>query len=220
MKMKLHHLTLPPRTLPAPGSRATAGTLLLLHGYGADENDLLPLAQELAPELRTVSLQGPHSLGGRQRAWFNLEQTPQGFAFDGAEVDAAIALAIEAVEEVAREDGAPPLLLGFSQGAAMALSVALTRPELVRAVLSLSGVPPRLAEERLAAPQLLRGLPVFAAHGLYDPLIPMEMARLMRAALAETGLAVEWHEYPMGHQVAEQELADAREFVLALPKRG
>lgn len=211
--MKLHHLELAPRALPS------SGTLVLFHGYGADERDLVSLAHELDPSLRAVSLQGPHALGGPQRAWFNLQQTAQGFAFDPAEVDAALLLAIEAVEEIARADGAPPLLLGFSQGAAMALCIALLRPELAHGVLSLSGVPPALAEERFAPGAALQGLPVFAAHGLYDPLIPIGLGRMLRGALAEKGLAVEWHEYAMGHQVSEQELADAAAWVKALQRR-
>ncbi|GAC1538263.1 MAG: phospholipase [Myxococcales bacterium] len=211
--MKLHHLELAPRTQPQ------SGTLVLLHGYGADERDLLSLAHELDPSLRAVGLQGPHALGGTQRAWFNLQQTPQGFAFDPAEVEDALALAIAAVEEIARHDAAPPLLLGFSQGAAMALSIALLRPELARGVLSLSGVPPSLAEERFAPAAALRNLPVFAAHGLYDPIIPVELGRMVRGALTEKGLAVEWHEYAMGHQVSEQELADAASWLSGLRKR-
>lgn len=208
--MKLRSIDQPPR---APRA---SGTLVLLHGYGADENDLLPLAHELDPSLRAISLQAPHALGGGARAWFNLQQTPRGFSFDAAEVEAALAQVVEAVDEISREAGAPPLLLGFSQGAAMALSVALTRPDLARGVLSLSGVPPSLDEARLGPAERLRGLPVFAAHGQFDPLIPLEMARLLRGALGEKGLAVEWHEYAMGHQVIEQELLDARAWLSRL----
>jgi phospholipase/carboxylesterase len=132
-----------------------------------------------------------------------------------AEVDSARALATEAVEELAQQG--PPLLLGFSQGAAVALGVALTRPELVRGVLSLSAVPPSLPEERLAKAEALRGLPVFAAHGLHDPLIPIDLGRLVRDALSQKGLAIEWHEYAMGHQVIEQELVDAAAWLSRLP---
>ncbi|TMA30669.1 MAG: phospholipase, partial [Deltaproteobacteria bacterium] len=57
-------------------------TLVLLHGYGADEHDLLPIAHELDPRLRAVSLQAPLSLGGAMRAWFNLAQDARGISFD------------------------------------------------------------------------------------------------------------------------------------------
>src|SRR3954465_15559029 len=111
-------------------------TLVLLHGYGADEHDLLPIAHELDPRLRAVSLQAPVSLGGGARAWFNLAFGPEGISFEEAEVRAGIQAAAGAVEEIAR--GSPrPILLGFSQGAGMALAVALSRPELVAGVISL-----------------------------------------------------------------------------------
>jgi phospholipase/carboxylesterase len=211
--MKLRSIEQPPR------AAKPSGTLVLLHGYGADQNDLLPLAHELDPALRAVSLQAPHSLGGSARAWFNLQQTPRGFAYDKAEVEAALALAAEAVEEIGRTAGERPLLLGFSQGAALALSVALTRPGLVRGVLSFSGLPPSLDEDKLGPAAELRGLPVFAAHGQVDPLIPLEMGRLLRGALVEKGLAVEWHEYAMGHQVIEQELLDARSWMAGVLRK-
>src|SRR5919201_6272851 len=117
---RLQSVEVPPR---APGLDRT---LVLLHGFGADEHDLLPLAPELDPRLRVVSLQAPIALDFGGRAWFNLEQTPDGFAFDPAEVDEAARLAREAIEEVA-QSSPRPVLGGFSQGAGMALSVALAR---------------------------------------------------------------------------------------------
>ena len=73
--MKLRSVELPPR---APGLERT---LVLLHGFGADEHDLLPIAHELDPRLRAVSLQAPLALAQGGRAWFDLQQTPAGFAF-------------------------------------------------------------------------------------------------------------------------------------------
>ena len=112
--VKLNTLELPPR---APG---LSRTLVLLHGYGADERDLLPIAHELDPRLRAVSLQGPIALGGPMRAWFNLSQDPAGrISFDAEETRAAVATVTAAVEEIAAQSPRP-LLLGFSQGAGIA----------------------------------------------------------------------------------------------------
>src|SRR5881398_2342395 len=100
-------------------------TLVLLHGYGADEHDLLPIVHELDPRLRAVSLQAPVSLGGAMRAWFKLGQDARGgISFEPAEARQGLEAALAAVEEVARASPRP-ILLGFSQGAAMALGVAL-----------------------------------------------------------------------------------------------
>ena len=206
----LERVELEPR---APGLDRT---LILLHGYGADEHDLLPIAQELDPRLRAVSLQGPLSLGGPMRAWFHLQQDPSGrISFDDFQVRAAVKMAIEAVEGIAK--GSPrPLLLGFSQGAGMALGVALLRPELAAGVISLSGVVRALGPDDTGPAERLRGFPVFAAHGLHDPLIPIQLGRSLRDELVRLGLTVEWHEYPMGHMVLPEEIADAKRWLLRL----
>lgn len=200
-RTKLRTVELPPRE---PGLDRT---LVLLHGFGADEHDLLPIGHELDPRLRVVSLQGPIALDFGGRAWFNLQQTPEGFAFDPAEVEDAARLAREAIEDVARRSPRP-LVGGFSQGAGMALSVALARPELTSALLVLSGVPPRA--RTAPGPGALRGLPVFVAHGLHDPLIAVEIGRATRDLLQQLGANVTYREYPMGHMVVPTELADAR----------
>jgi len=205
--MKLRTVELPPQE---PGLDRT---LVLLHGFGADEHDLLPVGHELDPRLRFISLQSPIALDFGGRAWFNLQQTPHGFAFDPAEVAEAARLALEAVEEIARRSPRP-LLCGFSQGAGMALSVALARPDLTSGVLALSSVPPR--GQQPAEPGALRGLPAFVAHGLHDPLIPVEVGRATRDLLQQLGANVTYREYPMGHMVIPAELSDARTWLSAI----
>jgi phospholipase/carboxylesterase len=202
--VKLNAIELPPR---APG---LSRTLVLLHGYGADEHDLLPIAHELDPRLRAVSLQGPVALGGPMRAWFNLSQDARGrISFDPDEARAAVQSAAGAIEEIAAAS-LRPLLLGFSQGAGIALGVALLRPDLVAGVLSFSGVA-RALEERDHAPlEKLRGFPVFAAHGRQDPLLPISLGRSLRDDLTKLGVDVSWHEYDMGHVVVPDEIRDAK----------
>jgi phospholipase/carboxylesterase len=198
---RLRSIELPPR---APGLDRT---LVLLHGFGADEHDLLPIAHELDPRLRAVSLQAPLALDPGGRAWFNLQQTSEGFAFDPEEVREAVQLAIEAIEEIARQSPRP-ILCGFSQGASIALSVALARPDLSSTMVALSGVPPSV--EKPPAPGQLREHRVFMAHGTYDPLIPVEIGRATRDLLQSAGAEVTYREYPMGHMVIPQEISDAR----------
>jgi phospholipase/carboxylesterase len=157
-----------------------------------------------------VSLQGPVALGGPMRAWFNLMQDARGrISFDADEARAAVRSAMGAVEEIAAESPRP-FLLGFSQGAGIALGVALLRPDLAGGVLSLSGVARALEGRDHAPAHQLRGFPVFAAHGLEDPLLPIELGRSVRDELIALGVDVEWHEYPMGHMVIPQEIEDAR----------
>ena len=202
--MRLNAIELPPR---APGH---SRTLVVLHGYGADEHDLLPIGHELDPRFRVVSLQGPIALGGPMRAWFNLSQDPYGrISFDLGEAREAVRAVTAAVEEIAAASPRP-FLLGFSQGAGIALGVALLRPDLAAGVLSFSGVARTLEGRDHAPKEQLPGFPVFTAHGVQDPLIPIELGRKMRDELVALGMDVEWHEYPMGHMVIAEEIADAK----------
>jgi phospholipase/carboxylesterase len=186
---------------------------VVLHGYGADEHDLLPLGHELDPRFRVISLQGPIALGGSMRAWFQLSQDAQGrISFDLEETRGAVRGVIAAVEEIAA--GSPrPFLLGFSQGGGIALGVALLRPDLAAGVLSLSGVARALDDRDHAPAEKLRGFPVFAAHGTEDPLIPIGLGRKLRDSLLALGVDVDWHEYPMGHMVIPEEIEDAKRWL-------
>jgi phospholipase/carboxylesterase len=80
-------------------------------------------------------------------------------------------------------------------------------------VLSLSGVARALDDRDHAPSDKLRRFPVFAAHGLQDPLIPIEVGRKLRDDLTKLGMDVEWHEYDMGHMVIPEEIADAKEWL-------
>src|SRR3954464_4633645 len=102
--VKLNAIELPPRS---PG---LSRTMVLLHGYGADEHDLLSIAPALDPRLRAVSLQGPLALGGPMRAWFSLVQDARGLSFDAGEVREAVASALAAVEEIAPRPPRPGLV--------------------------------------------------------------------------------------------------------------
>jgi phospholipase/carboxylesterase len=198
------------RAVELRGQGEPSRTLVLLHGFGADEHDLLPIARELDPSLHAISLQAPIALEYGGRAWYRIEQTPQGIAFDPGEVARGEDAALEAVEEIAAAHPRP-ILCGFSQGAGMALGVALRKPQLGAGVLALSAVPPRLA------PSTSEGVRVFLAHGTDDSLLPIEVGRATRDLLVRLGADVTFREYPMGHMVSAEEIADAREWLQALP---
>jgi phospholipase/carboxylesterase len=147
------------------------------------------------------------------RAWFNLSQDVHGrISFDLEEARAAVRGVLAAVEEIAAESPRP-FLLGFSQGAGIALGVALLRPDLAAGVLSLSGVVRALDGSDHAPEEKLRGFPVFAAHGTEDPLIPIVLGRKLRDDLVRLGMDVEWHEYLMAHMVILEEIEDAKRWL-------
>jgi phospholipase/carboxylesterase len=92
----------------------------------------------------------------------------------------------------------------------MALSVLLTRPELIAGAMSFSGVPPMLEPAELAPAEKLRGKPVFAGHGTQDQVVSLQRGRMLRGVAERAGLALEWREYEMGHMVLPEELQDAK----------
>ncbi len=178
--------------------------LLLLHGRGADERDLLGLAPLLDPRLCCVAARAPLPLpgtGGYQ--WHTSLAT-------GSPEPISMLRSLGRLQRLVTElpgaypvDGGRLFVLGFSQGAAMTLMLAGAEASAVAGAIALSGFWPPAAK---AEP--LRGKPVFAAHGTADPVLPLAFGRGVRDALTAAGTDLTYREYPMAHQIVEAELAD------------
>jgi phospholipase/carboxylesterase len=198
------------RTRPSVGE--PAGALVLIHGRGADEFDLEPLAEMLDPERRLAVYlpRGPLALPPGGAHWYVVHEVgfpdPATFfpSFErlSAWIDAAVA---DAGVEPSRL-----VLAGFSQGAVMshALGLAATRPR-PAAILAMSGFVPRVEGLELALEERA-GLPVSISHGSLDPIIGVEFGRDARDRLAPAGLDVTYREDPVGHTIAPGALAQAR----------
>ncbi len=195
--------------------------LVLLHGFGADELDLLPVADALDPRLLTVSLRAPHEAEPMGYAWFALDwrTTPPTPRVDEAEASRdALASFLPALVASTGADPARVFLFGFSQGAAMALAVALTRPDLLRgAVVHSARALPALARpERRAAPEALARLDALVLHGTEDDVIPVEAGREVRALLAPLlGERLTYREHDGGHFVTAESARDAATWIRA-----
>jgi phospholipase/carboxylesterase len=195
--------------------------LVLLHGVGADELDLLPVADALDPRLLTVSLRAPYEAEPMGYAWYALDwsTTPPTPRVDQAEASRA-ALASFLPELVSRSgaDPARAFLFGFSQGAALALAVALTRPELLRGVIAHSAraLPALARAEGRAAPEALARLDALVLHGTEDDVIPVESGREVRALLAPLlGERLTYREHDGGHFVTPGSARDAAVWIRA-----
>ena len=191
------------------GPGEAGSLLLLLHGRGADEHDLLPLADALHLPDRVVALRGPVPWEGG-RAW----ALPTAEADGGAGLDEAAAAVLDWLDrESAAGRGAERVrLLGFSQGGAVALQLLRTAPERFAAVVLLSGF---LAKADAPADAVLerRRPPVLWGHGAIDPVIPASAVESTREWL-ERHTTLDERVYPMlGHGVAEAELADVEAFL-------
>jgi len=197
---------------PARPSDGKAPLLLLLHGLGSHEADLMGLAPYVDGRFFVVSARGPVTLGPGAYAWFHTEFTPQGPVINPDEAEASRTMVIRFIDELVERYDLDPdrvYLMGFSQGAIISLSVALTAPESLAGVVAMSGrVLPQVGQQ-IAAPDRLAGLPVLVVHGLYDPLLPVdEYGRPARDLLARLPVALTYQEYPMAHQVSDESLTD------------
>lgn len=191
---------------PANGSRDDAPTLVLLHGVGSNESDLMGLAPSLDPRLRIVSVRAPIVLGPGSYGWYHVQFRPDGFLIDEQEARDSFEQLLAFLEQFER----PVYLMGFSQGCIMALSVALREPEKVSGVVGISGRLLDSLTDNAAAPERLRGLPVIVVHGTADQVIPIAMGRAIRDKLAALPVDLTYREYEMGHYVTQESITDIR----------
>jgi phospholipase/carboxylesterase len=203
-----------------------AASVILLHGLGADGWDFVPIVDELAlPDSLSVRFVFPHAPvrpvtvnnGYEMRAWYDIRAfTPEGRA------DAAgLAESTRRVEACLREEiagGVPAsriVLAGFSQGGAVALSAGLRFGERLAGLLAMSSYlpfPETLAAEQSAAQA---HLPILMCHGRLDLVVPIGMGAEARDVLRAQGHTVEWHEYPMQHEVCAAELGEISRWLRA-----
>ncbi len=203
----LVYIAAPPR---APAERPPL--LVLLHGVGSNEEDLIGLAPGLDPRFYLVSLRGPLTLGPGSYAWFHVLFTPQGPSHDSDEAEASRRLLIEAVPELVAATETDPrrvFFLGFSQGAIMSLYTGLSRPDLLAGIVAMSGRVLPEVQDHLADAAALEGLPILLMHGTQDAVLPVHHGREARDFLQTLPVALTYREYPMGHEVSRESLAAA-----------
>ena len=184
--------------------------LVLLHGIGADENDLAPLAMHLAGRLRVVSLRAPRPWSPGH-AWFHLDFRADGTIIpDVAQARATLADLTRWLEQAPdrhHTDERRTYLLGFSQGAMMALGVLRTVPQRLAGVIALSGRGPEGLFPEAAPRAAIAKVPLLVAHGTADPILAVQNGRQIRDAFATISEDLTYQEFPIGHAISEAELA-------------
>jgi phospholipase/carboxylesterase len=220
-----------PQTVEVEPSGTAVGSVIWLHGLGADGHDFEPVVPELrlprsiglrfvfphAP-VRPVTLNG----GMQMRAWYDIISLDRSGPQDEQGIRASAA-SLEALIERERSrgiDDARIVVAGFSQGGAIALHTALRHRENLAGLMALSTWLPlgnAFAAEVLGnKDSQTRELPVFMAHGTFDPMLPISMGQQSKAALENAGYRVEWHEYPMAHAVCAQEIVAIRNWLVGI----
>jgi phospholipase/carboxylesterase len=195
----------------ATGAAAPRPALLvMLHGIGADENDLVPLAGYVDPRFTVVTLRAPrrYQVG---HAWFDLDIRPGGsIRPDVAQARQTLADLVEWLRAAPRRLGTDPtrtFLLGFSQGAIMSLGVLRTVPDLLAGVVALSGSSPDGLFESRAPRDRVGRVPLLVVHGTRDDVLPLEHGRRARDAFAAVSTDLTYREYPVGHGIDGPEIA-------------
>ena len=192
-------------------------SVVWLHGLGADGNDFVPIVPHLGLDeslaLRFVFPNAPRipvslNMGMVMPAWYDIAGPDLRYRQDVDGIRRSEAQ-VRAIVEREIERGIPSrniLLAGFSQGGAVAVHVALRFPQPLAGAIALSTylVLGDTIEAEIASAN--RGLPVFQAHGSADPMVHIERGEALREELAKVGCAVEWHEYPMMHEVCLEEI--------------
>src|SRR4249920_2218009 len=194
-----------------------SASIIWLHGLGADGNDFAPIVPALGLPKAAIRFVFPHAPiqpvtingGMHMRAWYDIS--------DGAirrEDESGVRASQKLIETlIAREKergtaASRLVLAGFSQGGAIALQTGLRHPERIAGVMALSSYLPIADKVSAEASAANRDVPVFMAHGSFDPIVPLARAEQSLGVLQSLGYAVEWREYPMPHSVCAEEVTD------------
>jgi phospholipase/carboxylesterase len=191
-----------------PGEDESGPTLLLLHGTGGNEEDLIPLGQELAPGAAILSPRGKVLEFGAPRFFRRLAEG----VFDLEDLifrTHELAEFIEAASEEYGFDLSKLVAVGYSNGANIAASTILLHPGLLRAVVLFRAMVPFEPEE---TPDL-SGMPVFMAAGRRDTMIPPDNAQRLAEILAEAGADVDLRWRDTGHPLTYEEVGEAKEWL-------
>jgi phospholipase/carboxylesterase len=192
-------------------------TLIVLHGLGADGFDFVPICGELdLAALGPVRYVFPHAPtrpvtingGYTMRAWYDILVTDLVRHEDETGLRQSQQQIAELIDRE-RERGVPAeriVVMGFSQGCAMALMTALRYPHRLGGAVGLSGYLPLAALTTAERSTANADLPVFMAHGTQDPIVPHARGAASRDALRALGHEVAWQEYPMPHSVCAEEI--------------
>jgi phospholipase/carboxylesterase len=193
--------------------------LILLHGVGSNETNLLDLATGVDPSTLVVLVRGPLQLGAQQYAWFRVAFTANGPQIVPEEAESSRQALIRLVQALQQRHGVTTthtVIAGFSQGGIMSASVALSAPESVCGFGLLSGrILPEL-EPRLASRERLAGLRAFIAHGTHDTKLPVHWAERSDAWLTELGVPHALQLYPVDHGISADMHADFVAWVASL----
>lgn len=214
-----------PETVEVTTGDNPQGSIIWLHGLGADGHDFEPIVPELRlPSELSLRFVFPHAPvqpvtingGMAMRSWYDIVSfDSEGRADRAGLLESSAVLEGLIAREIERGIAADKIVVaGFSQGGAVAIHTALQTGHDIAGLMALSTY--MALPEDAANAVSRKDLPIFMAHGSFDPVLRMEWGRSSADRLIEEGYAVDWHEYPMAHAVCPQEIADISNWLSAI----
>lgn len=212
MNLSLHHLVREPKIKLEKNP-----LLLLLHGYGSNEEDLFPFARELPEEYYVASVRAPYDLQFGSYAWYaiNFDADENKFS-DHEQAKKSRDLIANFINELTYNYAIDPenvTLIGFSQGTILSYAVALSYPEKIKRVVALSGYLNLEIVKDNYKNNNFSNLKMFISHGTVDQVIPVDWARKASPILTDLGIENVYKEYPIGHGVAQQNFYDFKNWL-------
>ena len=212
MSLSLYHLVQEPKIKLDKNP-----VLLLLHGYGSNEEDLFSFATELPEEYYVISARAPYDMMHGSYAWYaiNFDADEKKFS-DLDQARNSRDIIANFIDELVANypiDANNVTLIGFSQGCILSYAVAVSYPEKVQKVVAMSGY----FNDEIAKDDFenndFSNLKIFASHGSSDQVIPVEWARKSKPILDTLGIESVYKEYPVGHGVAPQNFYDFKNWL-------
>ena len=210
--MSLEYLVKAPKEI-----KEKNGALLLIHGYGSNEEDLFSFSSELPEKYYVISARAPYDMMFGSYAWYaiNFDAEENKFS-DLNQARTSRDLIANFIDELLAAypiDAQHVTLIGFSQGTILSYAVALSYPQKVQRVVAMSGyLNTEIAAENYAQNDF-KNLKIFASHGTVDQVIPIDWARKAKPALDGLGIETTYKEYPIGHGVSPQNFYDFKSWL-------
>jgi len=213
MNLSLHHLVREPKIKLEKNP-----LLLLLHGYGSNEEDLFSFSPELPEEYYVVSVRAPYDLQYGSYAWYtiNFDADENKFS-DNEQAKKSRDLIANFIDELTDNyaiDAQNVTLIGFSQGTILSYAVALSYPEKIKRVVALSGYLNLEIVIDNYKNNNFSNMKMFISHGTVDQVIPVDWARKASPIFTDLGIENVYKEYPIGHGVAQQNFYDFKNWLV------
>jgi phospholipase/carboxylesterase len=203
---------------PEQSARERHPALIMLHGRGADEEDLVGLVPVFDRSLLVLSVRAPHRFSFGGYTWYEVGEAgrPEPELFQDS-YDRLMQFVGDALAAYPIDTGRV-YLLGFSMGTVMGYAISLTHTELFRGMIAHSGYVPEGTNLVLRWNELA-GRSFFIAHGVADDVIPVSLARRARHLFESSTASTFYKEYPIGHEISQESLQDAAKFLNRLTSK-